>query len=108
MKEKIKKIFEWLGHAWSGGIKGKAGIALTLFAGFMFLRIFVGAVTPQRFVLNIWTLNAEQQQLALEREALDRLEHHIHLMQVGSPDFVEEMGLRHLNIGDRRVRILRI
>ena len=37
MKEKIKNLFSFLGRAWSGGIRGKAGIALSLFAGFMFI-----------------------------------------------------------------------
>ena len=108
MWDKIKNFFGFLGRAWSGGVRGKIGIFLALFATFMFFRIFFGDVNAQKFVMNIWRLNAEQQQLATEQKKLHILEQHIDLIQGYSPDYIEELGLKYLNIGDPGVKILKI
>ena len=108
MKEKIKNFFGFLGRAWAGGIRGKIGVLCALFAAFMFFRLFFGEVSVQRFVINIWRLNAEQQQLAAEQSKLATIENHIRLIQSYSPDYIEELGLKYLNIGDPGVRILKI
>ena len=108
MKEKIKNLFCFLGRAWSGGIRGKIGILCAIFAAFMFFRIFLGEVSAQRFVINIWRLDAEQQQLMAEQSKLHTLKTHIRLIQEYSPDYVEELGLKYLNIGDARVKILKV
>ena len=108
MKEKIKNLFGFLSRAWSGGFKGKAGIVCALFAGFMFIRIFWGDVNVHTFIANIWRLNGEQELLATEKARLETLNRHIKLLQNYSPDYVEELGLKYLNIGDPQARILRI
>lgn len=108
MKEKIKNFFRFIGRAWSGGIRGKIGILCAIFALFMFVRIFWGAVNVQNFVISIWRLNAEQQQLVTEKEKLDILEKHIALIQGYSPDYVEELGLKYLNIGEPKAKILKL
>lgn len=108
MKEKIKNLFGFVGRAWSGGIRGKIGILFTLFAAFMFVRIFWGDVNVQKFVMNIWRLDAEQTQLAAEQEKLAQLQRHIDLLQGYSPDYVEELGLKYLNIGDPNTRFLKM
>lgn len=108
MKEKIKNFFGFLGRAWSCGIRGKIGILFSVFALFMFVRIFWGEVNVQRFVINIWRLNAEQQQLVAEQNKLNLLNRHIELLQGYSPDYVEELGLKYLNIGDPKFKVLKI
>lgn len=108
MKTKIKNFFGFVGRAWSGGVRGKFGILFALFALFMFVRVFFGDVNVQRFVINIWRLNSEQEQLATEQKRLDSLNRHIELLQGYSPDYVEEQGLKYLNIGDPKFRILKI
>ena len=108
MNEKIKNLFGFLGRAWRGGIRGKAGIVCVLFAGFMFIRIFWGDVNVQKFVINIWRLHGEQATLAEETAKLDELHRHIELLQNYSPDYIDELGLRYLNIGDPKTRILKI
>jgi cell division protein FtsB len=108
MMEKIKDFFRFLGAAWTGGFHGKIGVLCAIFAAFMFFRIFFGEVTVQRFVINIWRLNAEQQHLAQETAKLESLQKHIQLLQGYSPDYVEELGLKYLNIGDPRTKILKI
>lgn len=108
MWDKIKNFFSFLGAAWSGGIRGKIGLLCAIFAAFMFFRIFFGEVTLQRFVINIWKLGAEEEQLIAEQKKLEMFEKHIKLIQNYSPDYVEELGLKYLNIGDPRAKILKI
>lgn len=108
MKEKIKNLFAFIGRAWSGGIRGKIGVLACLFALFMFLRIFWGDVNVQNFVVNIWRLNGEQKTLTTERAKLDSINRHIDLLKSYSPDYVSEIGLKYLNIGDDKYKILKI
>ena len=108
MREKIKNLFGFVGPAWSGGIRGKVGILFAIFAGFMFIRIFWGEVNVQKFIMNIWRLSAEQEQLAHEQKKLDSLARHITLIQDYSPDYVQELGLKYLNVGDPNFKILKL
>ncbi|MBO5947093.1 MAG: hypothetical protein J6Q44_03040 [Alphaproteobacteria bacterium] len=107
MKGKIKNLFRFLGSAWSGGARGKLGIVLALFAGFMFVGLFWGDVSVQRFGYNMWQLGKEHEHLMTEQQTLDELQTHIKLLQNYSPDYVEELGLKYLNIGDPKVKILK-
>ena len=108
MKEKIKNFFGFIGRAWSGGWHGKFGVLATIFAAFAFIRIFWGDVNVQNFIINIWRLNDEQEQLVMEQNKLDAINRHIELLQGYSADYVEELGLKYLNIGDPDIKILKI
>ena len=108
MKEKIKNLFGFIGRAWTGGPRGKIGLVFVLFAIFMFIRMFVGYTNIQRFAMNIWYLNRENIELKQQKEKLNALQHHIQLLKDYSPDYVEELGLQYLNIGDARFKILKI
>lgn len=79
-----------------------------IFAVFMFIRMFWGEVNIQRLIINIWRLNGEQEQLVAEQKELEAIKHHIELLQGYSADYVEELGLKYLNIGDPKVKILKI
>ncbi len=107
MKEKIKNLFSFLGRAWSGGIRGKGGILLTIIALIMFIRMFIGTVSIPRFALNVWELNKVHAQLQSETKTLSVIQHHIKLLQNYSPDYIDELGLQYLNIGDPQVKILK-
>lgn len=106
--DKIKKLFVFLGAAWGGSFRGKIGILCALFASFMFVRMFFGDVNIQRFVMNIWTLNRAEQTLVAETGQLEHLQNHIRLIQNYSPDYIEELGLKYLNIGDPATKILKV
>ncbi len=108
MKGKIKNLFSFIGAAWRGSFRGKIGVALSIFAAFMFVRIFWGDVNVQNFVINIWRLNAEQEQLNQEQEKLNTINRHIELLQGYSTDYVEELGLKYLNIGNPKAKILKL
>ncbi|MBO5739964.1 MAG: hypothetical protein J6R52_02770 [Alphaproteobacteria bacterium] len=108
MKGKIKNLFSFIGRAWSGGIQGKLGVALTAFAAFMFIGLFWGDVNVQRFSMNVWRLHQERTQLESEQKNLSEIKKHIELLQGYSPDYIEELGLKYLNIGDPKTKILKI
>ena len=108
MKEKIKTLFGFIGRAWTGGPRGKWGIVFALFAIFAFVRMFVGYTNVQHFVVNIWHLNNERIELERQTTKLDTLHKHIQLLTDYSPDYVEELGLQYLNIGDPKFKILKI
>jgi hypothetical protein len=107
MKEKIKNLFYFLGRAWSGGIRGKFGILLAAFASLMFIGLFWGNVSVQRVTMNIWHLNKATEQLEAETATLTEIQHHIQLLQNYSPDYIDELGLQYLNIGNPKVKILK-
>jgi cell division protein FtsB len=106
--EKIKNFFGFIGRAWTAGPRGKLGIAFAVFALFMFIRMFMGDMNIQRFIMNAWNLNRERAELAERTQVRNTLQHHIDLLKNGSPDYVEELGLQYLNIGDPKFRILKI
>lgn len=108
MKDKIKNLFSFIHRAWCGGIYGKIGVLLLLFCLFVFARFFWGQVNVRKFVSNIWLLSAEQKELAMYQEELNRINHHIDLINQPSPDYIEELGLKALNIGDAKYRVLKI
>ena len=108
MKGKIKNLFAFLGHAWAGGARGKLGIVFAAFAAFMFIGMFWGDVSIQRFTMNIWRLNQSEEHLAAEQDTLNKINQHIELLQNYSPDYVEELGLKYLNIGAPGTKILKI
>ena len=108
MKEKIKNFFGFIGRAWSDGIYGKFGIVMLVFALFIFVRMFWGDVNVQKLLINVWRLHGEQEQLAAEQEKLQKIQRHIELLQGYSADYVEELGLKYLNIGDAKYKILKL
>ena len=108
MKEKIKNLFAFMARAWGAGFHGKIGVLLTVIAVFWSIGIFTGKTTLQGFVINIWRLNAAQEQLLQEQTKLEQLQTHIDLVQRNSPDYIEELGLKRLNMGDAKTKILKI
>jgi cell division protein FtsB len=107
MKEKIKNLLAFCGRAWRGGVKGKFGLLLALFALIGFARMFMGKVSVQNFAMAAWRLEKEQAQLAAEQEKLAGIERHIELFQNYSPDYIEEVSLKYLNMGDPKTRIIK-
>ena len=108
MKDKIKNLFGFIGRAWRGGVRGKFGVFFAAFALLAFIRIFFGEVNVGRFVTNIWRLDTEHAELAAEQKKLQTINHHIKLLKSYSRDYVEELGLHYLNVGDPEFKILKI
>ena len=91
MKEKIKNLLSFTGSAWRGGLRGKIGLLLALFAILVFCRMFIGNRTIQGFAIDNWRLAQEQKQLAAEQEKLTDIGKRIQLIQRHSPDYIEEL-----------------
>jgi cell division protein FtsB len=102
MKEKIKNFFEFVKSAWFAGPRGKWGIIFMLLSLFFFVRLFCGTQNVQSFIINAWHLKQERIELANAQQQLQQTQHHIYLLQHpnSSKDYVEEIGLKTLNLGD--------
>ncbi|MDR1207128.1 MAG: hypothetical protein LBK26_01815 [Rickettsiales bacterium] len=107
MKQKIKDFFAFAGRAWKASARGKFGVLFALFTAFFFVRLFFGTVSIQAFVMDGFRLRKEQTQLAVERGKLDAIGRNIELIMDHSPDYVEELAHKYLNLGDPRIRILK-
>ena len=109
MKEKIKIFFDFVRRAWSAGSRGKIGVILMLFSLFLFVRLFCGTRSVQSFVINAWRLNHERTELAIAQDQLKEIQHHIYLLQHpnSSSDYIEELGLRVLNVGNPEFKELK-
>ena len=109
MKEKIKTFFEFLKRAWVAGSRGKWGIILMIISVFFFVRLFCGTQNIQSFIINAWHLKHERAELAVAQKQLQQIQHHIYLLQSGNPsaDYVEELGLQTLNLGDPEFKELK-
>lgn len=106
--EKIKNLFTFMGHAWAGGSRGKLGVVFAIIALVWTIGFFTGKNTIISAIANIWRMNAAQEQLVMEQTKLNKLEHHIELTKRNSPDYIEELGLKRLNMGDATTKILKI
>ncbi|MBR3510764.1 MAG: hypothetical protein IKN73_01745 [Alphaproteobacteria bacterium] len=109
MKEKIKNFFEFVKSAWVTSARGKFGFILMLLSIFFFVRLFMGTQNVQSFVLNMWKLNHEKQELTVAQNNLKQLQQHIYLLQHpnNSADYIEELGLKTLNLGDPNFKELK-
>lgn len=109
MKEKIKNFFVFAKNAWTDGTRGKVGIMLMLVSLFFFARLFYGDKNIQSFVMNAWHLNQEKKELVIAQKNLDKIQHHIYLLQHpnSSSDYIEELGLKTLNLGDAEYKELK-
>lgn len=109
MKDKIKNLFSFIGRAWRGGVRGKFGVFFALFAVLAFVRIFFGEVNVGRFVANMWHLSEERAELDMAKKKLETIRLHIRLLEEdNSPDYVEELVLKYLNVGNPEFKILKI
>ena len=106
--EKIKNLFAFMGRSWAGGSRGKFGVVAVIIAFFWTIGFFTGKNTVQGSIANIWRINAAQEQLLTEQTKLQKLQHHIELTQKNSPDYIEELGLKRLNMGDSKTKILKL
>lgn len=109
MWTKIKNFFDFIKSAWACGARGKWGILFMLVAIFFFIRLFFGAQNVQGFVINAWHLNRSRTELAVAQKKLQQIQHHIYLLQnpENSPDYIEELGLKTLNLGNPEFKELK-
>ena len=109
MNTKIKNLFIFIKNAWLGGPRGKIGFLLVIVSIFFFARLFYGEKNLQSFVKNTWYLNKERKELAVADAQLAQIQHHIYLLQHpnASSDYIEELGLKTLNMGNPEFKELK-
>jgi len=107
MWEKIKNLFSFLKSAWVCSARGKWGILFMIVALFFFVRLFCGTQNIQGFILNAWHLHNDRATLATEQQKLKQIQHHIYLLQHNSDDYIEELGLKTLNLGNPEFKELK-
>ena len=109
MKEKIKNFFDFIKRAWAAGPRGKIGFILMLLSVFFFVRLFIGTQNVQSFVINMWNLNQAKKELTVAQDNLKQIQQHIYLLQHpnSSSDYIEELGLKTLNLGDPKFKELK-
>jgi hypothetical protein len=109
MKEKIKNFFEFVKSAWVAGPRGRWGFLFMILAIFFFIRLFCGTQNIQGFIMNAWNLNRERAELEIAQKQLQQIQHHIYLLQHpnSSSDYIQELGLQTLNLGDRDFKELK-
>ena len=107
MKEKIKNLLTFIVNGWRASLRGKIGVICIIFACVMFIRLFFGEVSIQHFIIHVWKLNTEQSRLITEQQKLEQTKHKIKLLHEHSPDYVEELSQKHMNMGAPELRILK-
>ena len=109
MKEKIKIFFDFVKRAWNASSRGKIGVILMLLSIFFFVRLFCGTHSVQSFAINAWRLNHERAELEIAKKQLHEIQHHIYLLQHpnSSSDYIEELGLQVLNMGNPEFKELK-
>ena len=109
MLEKIKNFFRFIKRAWLGGGRGKLGVLFMIVAAFFFVRLFMGTRNIQSFVINTLRLNRYNTELINTQNKLQKMQHHVYLLQHAdsSPDYIEEMGLKTLNLGNPEFKELK-
>jgi hypothetical protein len=109
MKEKIKEFFDFVKRAWVAGWRGKVGLALLIFSLFFFVRLFSGTPNIPGFIRNMIRLNHEQTALTNAQNDLENIKTHVYLLQHpnSAPDYIEELGLKTLNLGNPEFKELK-
>lgn len=109
MKEKIKNLFAFMKSAWTTSSRGKFGIVMVLVALGFFVQIFMGNQNIQHYAISIGKLNHERKELAVLQKDLKQIQHHIYLLQRPNPDsdYIEELGLKTLNLGNPEFKELK-
>ncbi len=107
MWTKIKNFFSFMKSAWLCSTRGKWGVLFMILSLFFFVRLFFGTQNIQSFVVNAWHLNRNRAVLATETAQLKQIQHHIYLLRHCSEDYVEELGLKALNLGNPEFKELK-
>lgn len=104
---KIKSIAGVFARGCAGGWRGLAGAALLVFSAYLFVGFFTGVANIKNYIANRYELGTADARLYAAKNRLDRTSRHIRLLSEQSKDFVSEMALRHLNMGDPEMRIIK-
>jgi cell division protein FtsB len=107
MLDKIKSAARVFFHGMTSSLTGLSGAVLVVLSLYLLAGLFTGVANVQNFIKNWNELGKTDSKIAALQQQLDRTNLHIKLLQQHSPDFVSEMALRHLNLGDPKLMIIK-
>ena len=107
MLEKIKSIFRVFFKGAIQSFPGFIGAAMVVLSVYFVIGLFTGTANIQNLVRNRIALSKADGKIAAAEEQLDRVNLHIKLLQEHSKDFISEMALKHLNLGDPNLLIIK-
>ena len=107
MWEKIKSIAGIFVRGATGGALGFLGAAMILVSIYFLAGLFTGTTNVQNYIRNRRALGNTDAKIAELTRRLETENLHIKLLQSHSPDFISEMALKHLNLGDPKMMILK-
>ena len=74
---------------------------------YFFVGLFTGVASIQNYFKNRRALNRADAKIETLQKDLGSVNLHIKLLQDFSPDFVAEMAIKYLNLGDPKMRVLK-
>jgi cell division protein FtsB len=107
MWDKIKSAFTVFFTGMFSSMRGFLGAAMVAVSVYFFVGLFTGVASIQNYIKNLNSMHTSTSRIEAEQQKLDTINHHIKLLQEHSPDFVSEMALRHLNMGDPKSLIIK-
>ena len=107
MLEKIKSVIMFFIRGMTSGWRGLLGAAMLAFSIYLCAGLFTGTTNIQNYIRNRRELGEIDARIEMTRNKLKRTNNHIKLLSEGSPDFTSEMALKHLNLGDPNLMILK-
>jgi len=107
MWDKIKSALGVFFRGAFQSLSGFAGAAMVLLSLYFCFDLLTGTASLQNFIKNRRDLGRADTAIEIRQKQLDKVNMHIRLIQEHSPDFISEMALRHLNLGDPKVLIIK-
>ena len=107
MLGKIKSIIKRVIAATFVSRQGFVGAFLTALAIYFCVGLVTGTANIQNYFRNRATLAQTDAKIADLGRQLEVENRNIKLLQSHSPDFVSEMALRHLNMGDPKIMMIK-
>jgi len=107
MWEKIKSVILFFVRGSVQGWRGPLGAAMIIFSVYLCFGFFTGVTNIQNYIRNLRELERIDARTEMTRKRLEATNRHLKLLSEHSPDFVSEMALRHLNMGDPAMMIIR-
>ena len=107
MLNKIKELFRYLFIVCKDWY-GRFGLILIFISVVLFVRLlFLGNTNLVNYIGNIWKVKNLVSELSIAEENLNDLSKHIELIEKKSPDYIEELSIKYLNMSEPKARILR-
>ena len=107
MLEKIKSAFAILFDGTFKSWRGFLGMAMILFSLYFLIGLFTGVASIQHYIRNLRNTKTSDTRISAKQKELSMINLHIKLIQEHSPDFVSEMAIKYLNMGDPNSSIIK-